>query len=153
MRALGKVVCVALLATASSGCGPANAPSQGTAPQPADDKPDNPSLSVSLQNDNKLVFTHAGPQGTDDIDVPMGFAGHATSVEGPNYNVVVNLAWPSPKVCEMSMDYDSKGSSRTLTVSLTGFLDVKATRDGMATDLPVELPAGTHRLVITASCP
>lgn len=51
------------------------------------------------------------------------------------------------------MDYDSKGSSRTLTVTLTGFLDVKATLDGMATDLPVELPAGMHNLVITANCP
>jgi hypothetical protein len=103
--------------------------------------------------DEKLEFTHLGPQGKDVIDVDLGYAGHATSVKGPYYNVLVMTAWPSPKTCEMSLSYDSQGSSRKLKVSLTGFSDVKATRDGVSITLPVELPSGKHKLEITASCP
>jgi hypothetical protein len=95
MRSFVKLICVVLLVTGSGGCRPAKAPSQGRGLKQAGENPDDPSLSVNLLKD-KLQFTHAGPQGTDVVDVDLGFAGHATSVKGPNYDVVVMLAWPSP---------------------------------------------------------
>jgi hypothetical protein len=151
MRVSTKIILVTLLATVS-GCGSSKTPK--TAGEKAlANKRDNPLLTIALVNDKKLKFTHVGPMGTDVVDGEVGFVGHATSVTGPHYNVLVMLAWPTPKTCEMSIDYDSKGSSRTMTVSLTGFRDAKATRDGKAVALPVELPSGKQKVVITATCP
>lgn len=151
MRVLVILLGVVFLVT-SSGCSRSKTSTQAAGIK-GEDRPENPTLNIKLVNEKKLLFTHAHPMGTDKIDGEVGFVGQATSVEGPNYNVMVKLAWPSPKVCEMTIDYDSKGSPRTLTVSLTGFKDGKAIRDGTAAALPVLVPSGKHKLVVTATCP
>jgi len=153
MRTLTTFLSFAFLGAISAGCGSGNTSSQDDGVKRLKNKPNNPTLDIALVSDKKLKFTHAGPAGTDVVDGEVGFVGHATSVTGPHYNVLVMLAWPTPKTCEMTIDYDSKSSSRTMTVSLTGFRDAKATRDGKAVALPVELPSGKQKVVITASCP
>lgn len=152
MRTLTKIILVTLMATIS-GCGSNKTPNLDNGVNRLKNKPNNPTLNIALVSDKKLKFTHAGPAGTDVVDGEVGFVGHATSVTGPHYNVLVMLAWPTPKTCEMTIDYDSKGSSRTMTVSLAWFRDAKATRDGKAVALPVELPSGKQKVVVTANCP
>jgi hypothetical protein len=142
MRHLLPIVFACVILTPSGGC-------NSTGPN-AD--PGAASVSLSLTKEGKVRFSHADGGGTSSTEKEVGQAGHLFSVRG-HYDVMVMLAWPTPKTFEATVEFDSKGAKRALKIDVSGFSEVSATRDDKAVTFPTELPEGKSKVVIKGSCP
>jgi hypothetical protein len=64
------------------------------------------------------------------------------------------IAWPTPKNCEVTIDFDSGEAKQGLTLDVGALPNVKITRDDKAvTDPYATLPVGKYRVVIKGTSP
>ena len=104
---------------------------------------------------HNLLHPDAGHRKTAEVEV--GKEGDLIAYEGA-WLLNAKIAWPKPKSCEITVDFDSGEAKRGLVLcedGLDGLRDVRVTRDGKAvTDsFPANLPVGKYRVVIKAACP
>lgn len=119
-----------------------------------------PSFSFGL-GEGKIVCSHnllhpvANQRKT--VEIELGKAGKLFTYEGA-WLLDSKIAWPTPKSCEITVDFNSGEGKRGLVLSesgLNGLRHVSVTREGQAVTepFPANLPVGKYRVVIKATCP